>query len=101
MEPATASDENRPASFQSVGPSWKCAANPEAEKRDQIQLMKAEVLFKKQDYANAAPLYSTLELSRQLTGNMKAEALFKLGWCQMELKALDQLSMDTARGKCV
>ena len=66
------------------------AANPEVEKRDQILLMKAEVYFKKQDYANAAPIYSTLELSRQLSGTMKAEALFKLGWCQMELKAIDQ-----------
>ena len=66
------------------------AANPDAEKRDQILLMKGEVFFKKQDYANAAPIYSTLELSRQLSGTMKAEALFKLGWCQMELKAGDQ-----------
>jgi len=65
-------------------------ANPEAEKRDQILLMKAEVFFKKQDYANSAPIYSTLELSRQLPATMKAEALFKLGWCQMELRALDQ-----------
>ncbi len=66
------------------------AANPEAEKRDQILLMKAEVYFKKPDYASAAPIYSTLELSRQLSGAMKAEALFKLGWCQMELHAVDQ-----------
>lgn len=66
------------------------AANPEAEKRDQIMLMKAELLFKKKDYAGAAPIYSSVELSRQLSGNLKAEALFKLGWCQMELKALEQ-----------
>ncbi len=66
------------------------AANPEAEKRDQILLMKAEVFFKKKDYGNAAPIYSTLELSRQLSGVLKAEALFKLGWCQMELRAIDQ-----------
>ena len=66
------------------------AENPEAEKRDRILLMKAEVFFKKQDYQNAAPIYSTLELSRQLSATMKAEALFKLGWCQMELHAVDQ-----------
>ena len=66
------------------------AANPEAEKRDQILLMKAEVFFKTKDYANAAQIYSTLELSRQLSGVMKAEALFKLGWCQVELRAVDQ-----------
>lgn len=66
------------------------AANPESEKRDQTLLMKAEIYFKKKDYANAAPLYSSVELSRQLPASMKAEALFKLGWCQMELKAVDQ-----------
>ena len=66
------------------------AANPEAEKRDQILLMKAEVFFKKQDFANAAPIYSTLELSRQLSGVLKAEALFKLGWCQVQLHLPDQ-----------
>ena len=65
-------------------------ANPEAEKRDQILLMKAEVFFKKGDYANAAPIYSTLELSRQLSGVLKAEALFKLGWCQVQLHLPDQ-----------
>ena len=66
------------------------AANPEAEKRDRILLMKGEIFFKQKDYANAAPIYSSVELSRQLSGIMKAEALFKLGWCQMELKAVDQ-----------
>ena len=66
------------------------AANPEAEKRDQILLMKAEVFFKKKDYGNAAPIYSTLELSRQLSGTLKAEALFKLGWCQMEMRVFEQ-----------
>ena len=65
-------------------------ANPEAEKRDQVLLMKAEFFFKKKDYANAALLYSSLELSRQLSGVLKAECLFKLGWCQMELHAFDQ-----------
>ena len=66
------------------------AANPEAEKRDQVLLMKGEVYFKKQDYANAVPIYSAIELSRQLSGALKAESLFKLGWCQMELHAVDQ-----------
>lgn len=65
-------------------------ANPEAQKRDEALLMKAEVLFKKDDFANAMPIYSTLELSRQLTGNRKAEALFRLGWCQLQTKNVDQ-----------
>jgi len=65
-------------------------ANPEAIKRDEALLMKAEVLFKKEDFQNAMPIYSTLELSRQLTGNRKAEALFRLGWCQIQTKNVDQ-----------
>lgn len=64
-------------------------ANPEAEKRDEALLMKAEVLFKKGDFAGATPLYSTLELSRQLSGHRKAEALFRLGWCQVQLQNLE------------
>ena len=66
------------------------AANPEAQKRDESLLMKSEVLFKKGDYENAMPIYSALELSRQLTGNRKAEALFRLGVCQLETKNVDQ-----------
>jgi TolA-binding protein len=65
-------------------------ANPEAEKRDEAQLMKAEVLFRKGDYAGAMPIYSSLEMSLQLTGSRKAEALFRLGYCQVETKNLDQ-----------
>ena len=42
------------------------------------------------DLGNAAPIYSTLELSRQLSGTLKAEALFKLGWCQMEMRVFEQ-----------
>jgi TolA-binding protein len=52
--------------------------------------MKAEVLFKKEDFENAMSIYSTLELSRQLTGNRKAEALFRLAWCQLQTKNVDQ-----------
>jgi TolA-binding protein len=64
-------------------------ANPEAQKRDEVLLMKAEVLFKKEDYAGAIPIYSSLELSRTLTPNRKAEALFRLGWCQIQTQNLE------------
>jgi len=66
------------------------AANPEGSKRDEALLMKAEVFFKKQDYKTAMPIYSALELSRQLTGNRKGEVIFRLGWCQMELRDFDK-----------
>lgn len=65
-------------------------ANPEAQKRDEALLMKAEVLFKKEDYESAMQIYSTLELSRQLTGNRKAEAQFRLAVCQLQTKNTDQ-----------
>jgi TolA-binding protein len=65
-------------------------ANPDAQKRDEVLLMKAEVFFKKEDYNGAIPIYSTLELSRTLTGNRKAEALFRLGWCQIQTQNLEQ-----------
>ncbi len=64
-------------------------ANPEAQKRDEALLMKAEALFKKEDYAGAMPIYSTLELSRTLSGTRKAEALFRLGWCQIQTQNLE------------
>ncbi len=65
------------------------AANPDAAKRDQVLLMKAEALFKKQDYAAAAPLYGAAEKSRGLPSALRAEALFKLGWCSMQTNDLD------------
>ncbi len=64
--------------------------NPDATERDQITLMKAEALYKKGDYQNALPLYSALELSRTLSGAFKAETLFKLGFCYIQLRDLDR-----------
>lgn len=66
------------------------ATSPTGAERDQVVLMKAEVFYKKQDYANALPLYSQLELSRTLPGALKGEALFKLGYCYMQLRDFDR-----------
>jgi TolA-binding protein len=63
--------------------------NPEASERDQVMLMKAEAFYKKGDYQNALPLYSALELSRTLSGTYKAETVFKLGFCYVQLRDLD------------
>ncbi|HYR57704.1 MAG TPA: tetratricopeptide repeat protein [Chthoniobacteraceae bacterium] len=63
--------------------------NPGAAARDQVTLMKAESFYKKQDYQNALPLYSALELSRTLSGSYKAEAVFKLGFCYVQLHDLE------------
>ena len=64
--------------------------NPEATKRDQVLLMKAEVLFRRQDYAAAAPIYEQLDRARSLTPALKAEALFKLGFCYMQVRDADK-----------
>jgi tetratricopeptide (TPR) repeat protein len=71
------------------------AGKPEATKRDQVTLLKAEALFKAQKYAEAAPLYASLQDST-LTSAYQSEALFKLGWCYMQTqqpeKAITALS---------
>ncbi|MDQ3622761.1 MAG: tetratricopeptide repeat protein, partial [Verrucomicrobiota bacterium] len=60
--------------------------NGDSPKRDHALLMKAEVLFKKQDYAAAVAVYDMLDESRHLPGDLKAKALFKLGWCHLQTR---------------
>lgn len=79
---------NDPALLQEI--DTYLTGNPEEQKRDQVLLMKAEMVFKKQDYSAAAPLYELLGKSRQLTGLMKAEALTKLGWCYLQTRENDR-----------
>ena len=68
------------------------ALNPEAgDKRDQLLLLKAESLYKAGNYAAAAPLYATVDTSR-LPANLKAEALFKRGWCHTQTQPRDNPS---------
>ena len=65
------------------------AQNPEAnDKHDQLILLKAESLYKTKQYAVAAPLYATLDDSH-LPSTLKAEALFKLGWCYTQVQPRD------------
>ena len=60
------------------------ANNGDSTERDQVYLMKAEQLFKKQDYAAAAPVYEQVSNSRLLAGNYKAKALYKFAWCSLQ-----------------
>lgn len=55
--------------------------NPDAAKGDQVRLMKADMLFKKSDYGNAAAAYAALEGAANLPGKYKAEAAYRLGYC--------------------
>ena len=59
--------------------------NPEGERADQARLLKAEALYKEQDFAAAAPLYAGLRDSK-LTVKLRAESAFKLGWCFVQKK---------------
>ena len=51
--------------------------------RAQINLLKAEALFKQKKYTEAAPLYGKVGESA-LADDLKTKALYKLGWCQAQ-----------------
>ncbi|HEY1582019.1 MAG TPA: tetratricopeptide repeat protein [Chthoniobacterales bacterium] len=59
--------------------------NPEGERSDQAKLLKAESLYKVQDFAAAATLYAGLRDSK-LSARLRADAAFKLGWCYAQTK---------------
>ena len=59
--------------------------NPEGERADQARLLKAEALYKENDFAAAAPLYAGLRNST-LSPKLRAESAFKLGWCFVQKK---------------
>jgi len=46
---------------------------------------RAEALYKKQKFAEAAPFYEELRAS-QLSSKLRAEAAYKLGWCAVQMK---------------
>ncbi|MEY2541055.1 MAG: hypothetical protein QOI22_657 [Verrucomicrobiota bacterium] len=60
-------------------------SNPTAERADQAKLLKAEALYKQQKFAEAAPIYAELRAS-QLSGKLRAETAYKLGWCYVQMK---------------
>jgi TolA-binding protein len=64
--------------------------NPTAERADQAKLLKAEALYKQQNYAEAAPVYAELRAS-QLTPKLRAEAAYKTGWCYVQLKDVPRI----------
>ena len=61
------------------------ASNPTVERADQAKLLKAEALYKQQNYERAAPIYAELRAS-QLATKLRAEAAYKLGSCYLQLK---------------
>ncbi len=61
------------------------ATNPTNERADQAKLLKAEALYKQQDYNDAALIYGELRAS-QLSARLRAEAAYKLGLCHVQTK---------------
>ena len=60
-------------------------SNPTLERADQAKLLKAEALYKQQNFGEAAPVYEQLRAS-QLSTKLRAESAYKLGWCYVQLK---------------
>src|SRR5213595_3096077 len=61
------------------------ATNPTNERADQAKLLKAEALYKQQNYTEAASMYGELRGS-QLSPRLRAEAAYKLGMCHVQTK---------------
>jgi TolA-binding protein len=63
------------------------ATKPTNERADQAKLLKAEALYKQQNYTEAASMYGELRAS-ELSPRLRAEAAYKLGLCQVQTKNL-------------
>src|SRR5213595_1905090 len=61
------------------------ATNPTNERADQAKLLKAEALYKQQNYTEAASMYGELRAS-ELSPRLRAEAAYKLGLCHVHAK---------------
>jgi TolA-binding protein len=61
------------------------ATKPTSERADQAKLLKAEALYKQQNYNDAAAIYGELRGS-QLSSRLRAEAAYKLGFCHVQTK---------------
>jgi TolA-binding protein len=61
------------------------ATNPTNERADQAKLLKAEALYKQQNYNDAASMYGELRGS-QLSTRLRAETAYKLGLCHVQTK---------------
>jgi TolA-binding protein len=59
--------------------------NPTDERADQTKLLKAEALYKQQNYTEATPIYAELRAS-QLSSKLRAESAYKLGLCFVQTK---------------
>src|SRR5437667_1662234 len=61
------------------------ATNPTNERADQAKMLKAEALYKPQNYTDAASMYGELRAS-ELSPRLRAETAYKLGLCHVQTK---------------
>src|SRR5262245_26473288 len=61
------------------------ATNPTGERADQAKLLRAEALYKQQNYTEAASIFEELRAS-QLSAKLRADAAYKLGLCHAQTK---------------
>jgi TolA-binding protein len=66
------------------------ATNPTDERADQARLLKAEALYKQQNYSEAAAIYGELRAS-QLSSKLRAESAYKLGLCELQMKSTPEV----------
>src|SRR6266568_7927552 len=66
------------------------ATNPTDERADQAKLLKAEALYKQQNYTEAASIYGELRAS-QLSPKLRAESAYKLGLCHVQTKSIPDI----------
>jgi TolA-binding protein len=64
--------------------------DPTGERADQAKLLKAEALYKQQNYAEAVPVYAELRAS-QLSSKLRAESAYKLGLCYVQTKNVSEI----------
>lgn len=63
------------------------SSDPDAS--NQVRLLKAEILFNQDKFAEAGPLYLQLSTS-PLDPKYRAEAVFKLGWCYAQAQQFEK-----------
>lgn len=66
-------------------------SNPSAERAAQAKLLKAEHLYRKNNFADAAPVYAGLRAAAELSPKLRAESANKLVLCYEQLKQQPQL----------
>src|SRR5438552_4920080 len=66
------------------------ATNPTDERADQAKLVKAEALYKQQNYTEAASIYGELRAS-QLSPKLHAESAYKFRLCHFETKSIPDI----------